>query len=255
MKNTLLYILCCVCILSACNSAKTDNQSTSKVRYTLRPKPKVDTAQQRQIIDSLYQRLEMAYKTKSIDQLSSFVQDWADYSAKQAKNYPASDTIAQALSQIFMTMLSSHDSTSVAWKTYQHQKLFAGAKYLLMQVSVPYSIGSVKDTLRNFSLPVKYPNLTTLYCYEIYQQAFDRFLAKDIDYSKKGFLSKILTLPPWAINGISSQASIENIQLNHELTGAVVEYYVENRIIKSGLVKQGADWVIVRSTQNVVEYD
>jgi hypothetical protein len=259
LKTPLLYIVCCVCILSACNSTKTDHQSTSKVRYTLRPKPKVDTAQQRQIIDSLYQRLEMAYETKSIDQLSTFVQDWADYSAKQTKTYPVSDTIAQALSQIFMTMLSSHDSTLVAWKTYQHQKLFAGAKYLLIQVSVPYSIGFAKDahqdTLRNFSLPVKYPNLTILYCHEVYQQAFDRFLAKDIDYSKKGFLSKILTLPPWAISGISSQASIENIQLNPELTGAVVEYYVANRIIKSWLVKQGADWVIVRSTQSVAEYD
>jgi len=186
MKNTLLYILCCVYILSACNSAKTDNQSTSKVRYTLRPKLKVDTAQQRQIIDSLFQRLEMAYETKSIDQLSTFVQDWADYSAKQTKTYPASDTVAQALNQIFMTMLSSHDSTSVAWKTYQHQKLFADAKYLLTQGSIPYSIGSAKDThqdtLRNFSLFMKYPNLTILYCHEVYKKAFDRFLAKDIDY-------------------------------------------------------------------------
>ncbi|WP_299466451.1 hypothetical protein [uncultured Microscilla sp.] len=95
----------------------------------------------------------------------------------------------------------------------------------------------------------------SIYCHEVYKQALDRFLAKDINYSKKEFLGKILTLPPWAINSIGSQASIESIQLNHELTGAVVEYYVANLIIKSWLLKQGNDWVIVRSTQNLAEYD
>ncbi|EAY29644.1 hypothetical protein [Microscilla marina] len=261
MTNVKYYILWLFFLVGACTSSPENNTNQDNLHqhHKLHPKAAIDTAQQRQMVDSLYQRLQRAYETKSTIRLNTFVQDWAAYSAKQAQSYPTSDTIAQALIQVFMAMLSSNDFTSVDWKSYQHKVLFTDAKYLLMQGSVPYSIGFAKnahrDTLRNFSLPIKYPNLTMLYCDEVYTQAFSRFLAKDIDYSKKSFLGKILTLPPWAINSIGSQASIERIQLNHELTGAVVDYYLGNLIIKSWLMKQGNDWVIVRSIQNLAEYD
>jgi hypothetical protein len=245
--------------LNACGSPQKNSfpQSQFKVSYALRPKPKVDTVKQRQVVDSLHQRLEVAYEAKSIQLLEAFLQDWAVYSVKQTKKYPASDTVAQALSQVFTTMFSPFDFARFGWQPHKKETLFTDAKYLIIQGKLPYAIDFDKnipwDTLRHFSPPVKYQGVTVLHYHEVYHQTFKQFFKSGDEQSKRQFLENMLVIPPWWSTHIISQPEIFAIRLNTRLNGAVVDYHLVSASMRSWLIKQNNMWQVVRSKMMAIE--
>jgi hypothetical protein len=217
--------------------------------------------------DSLNKELETAFQN-SRPTMNKFMDDWSNESLKMTNSNPTD--LEQEFFQIYKIIFSPFDFEKFGWNESGNWTPYSGAKYIVIQSEIPYTIVNeidtladfnYMDTLENFIPVVKFENVKTLYLVKQYRTALVDFLGvpqnfeeRNVFWEKKEFLEPFIKSSlAYDWRAVLTQPTIDGIGISENFTEATVDFTIMQTGLRSYLIKANGHWTLKTTKMTWIE--
>ncbi|MBL0743836.1 hypothetical protein [Chryseolinea lacunae] len=213
--------------------------------------------------------LEKAFQRKSIKLLTVFLDDWHNKSIASKMNAKNRDSISSIIYSIHAALFDPFSYKNFGWPESDRTR-FTGAKYIVIQDNIPFTLSKdvdtldmedhvYTDTLFHFRPDIKFKGVKTLFMLDEYRCVAQNFIQantieKEMEfYDKLNFMSPALKTSmrkDWT--AIFTQPAIIGITICHDRL-AIVDYYLASNGMRSMLRLENGRWEIKNTIELWIE--